>query len=45
MLAARSKAWVYDGLFAGLWLRFPSGYGGMSLGTVVCCQVDLSSSG
>jgi hypothetical protein len=29
----------------GLWVRIPPGHGCLSLGSVVCCQVEISASG
>jgi hypothetical protein len=44
-LAARSKAWVCHRSFAGIAGSNPTGGHGMSLLSVVCCQVEVSATG
>ena len=42
-VAARSKAWVYGRLLAGIVGSNPTG--GLSVLSVVCCQVEVSATG
>ena len=45
-MAARSKAWFCGRLLAGIADSNPAGgIGGLSVVSVVCCQVEVSASG
>ena len=43
-LAAPSEAWACGSRFPGLRVRIPLGHGCLSLVSVVCCQVEVSTS-